>query len=106
MDAVRFLQERNRMYESGAPTPGIRLGTDYDPASAVNVVEEWSAAHPRKTRQDMFPEQYPDAGIDGRGALYACPAEVYGEQACPRIKDGTPVMCYDCRSKFWMQEMT
>lgn len=57
MDAVKFLQERSRMYESGAATPGIRLEDDYDPVIAVKVVEEWSAAHPRKTRQSVFLEQ-------------------------------------------------
>lgn len=49
MDAVKFLQERNRMYESGAATPGIGLEDDYNPVSAVEVVEKWAAAHPRKT---------------------------------------------------------
>lgn len=39
MDAVKFLQERNRMYESGAATPGIGLEDDYDP-----VIEEAEAA--------------------------------------------------------------
>ena len=46
MDSVKFLQERNRMYESGAATPGIGLEDDYDPVSAVKVVEKWAAAHP------------------------------------------------------------
>lgn len=50
MDALEFLKERNRMYESGAATPGIGLEDDYDPVIAVKAVEEWSAAHPRKTR--------------------------------------------------------
>ena len=59
MDAVKFLQERNRMYESGAATPKISLGVNYDPETAVKVVEEWSAAHPRKTRQSLFLERYP-----------------------------------------------
>ena len=27
----------------------------------VRLVEEWSAAHPRKTRQGMFLEQWPNA---------------------------------------------
>ena len=54
MDAVKFLQERSRMYESGAATPGIGLEDDYDPVIAVKVVEEWAAAHPRKTRQTVF----------------------------------------------------
>ena len=53
MDAVKFLQERSRMYESGAATPGIGLEDDYDPVIAVKVVEKWSAAHPHKTRQEV-----------------------------------------------------
>ena len=69
MDAVKFLQERQRMYKSGAATPSIRLGTDYDPVSAVEVVEKWSAAHPVKTRQSVFLEQYPDADISGNGVV-------------------------------------
>lgn len=48
MDAVKFLQERQRMHESGAIAPSVMLGNNYDPASAVKVVEEWAAAHPRR----------------------------------------------------------
>ena len=33
MDAVKFLQERDRMYKSGAATPSIGLEDDYDMAS-------------------------------------------------------------------------
>ena len=39
MDAVKFLQERSRMYETGAATPSIGLEDDYDPVIAVKVVE-------------------------------------------------------------------
>lgn len=35
VDAVKFLQERNRMYESGAATPGIGLEDDYDDAEQI-----------------------------------------------------------------------
>jgi hypothetical protein len=52
MDAVKFLQERKRMYKNGAATPSIRLENDYDPVRAVEDVEEWAAAHPRKARQE------------------------------------------------------
>lgn len=106
MDAVKFLQERSRMYESGAATPGIGLEDDYDPAIAVKVVEEWAAAHPRKTRQSVFLEQWPQAKIDGGGCLEICPCAIstthrdeYGR--CATIDR----RCDDCRKEFWGQEV-
>lgn len=103
MDAVKFLQERNRMYESGAATPGIGLEDDYDPVIAVKVVEEWSAAHPRKTRQSVFLEQYPEAEIDERGDLMLCPRRISVDFRS-RYANCTK-MCSDCRREFWMQEV-
>ena len=104
MDAVKFLQERNRMYESGAATPGIGLEDDYDPVSAVKIVEEWSAAHPRKTRQSVFLEQYPNALLDKDSVLRVCPFLVGGDKPekyrCICLTD-----CSACRREFWMQEV-
>lgn len=106
MDAVKFLQERSRMYESGAATPGIRLEDDYDPVIAVKVVEEWSAAHPRKTRQSVFLEQYPEARIGDDGVLQIYPCSI---SASHRNARGNCVTmgrkCPDCRREFWMQEV-
>lgn len=106
MDAVKFLQERSRMYESGAATPGIGLEDDYDPVIAVKVVEEWSAAHPRKTRQDVFLEQWPEAKIENDGCLGVCP---YLVSAAHRDGHGRCVVydksCVGCRREFWMQEV-
>lgn len=104
MEAVKFLQERNRMYESGAATPSIRLGTDYDPAGAVKVVEEWSAAHPRKTRQSVFLEQYPEGEIDSSGCLMLCPKRISAD-CRNRYGNCTKRLCADCRREFWMQEV-
>ena len=103
MDAVKFLQERNRMYESGAATPGIGLEDDYDPVSAVNVVEKWAAAHPRKTRQSVFLEQYPNARIDSQAVIYVCPADAYGDKVCPKNEENVHMRCLDCRRNFWLQ---
>lgn len=100
MDAVKFLQERSRMYKSGAVTPGY----DYDPVIAVKVVEQWSAAHPRKTRQDVFLEQYPEAEIDERGDLMLCPRRISVDFRS-RYANCTTKMCSDCRREFWMQEV-
>lgn len=102
MDAVKFLQERNRMYESGAVTPGY----DYDPVMAVKIVEEWSAAHPRKTRQDVFLEKWPEANIGGDGVLQVCPAPISeshrnAQGGCGNIHR----KCRDCRKEFWGQDV-
>lgn len=57
MDAVKFLQERNRMFLSGGATPSIGLEDDFDPVKVVEIIERWSVQHPRRTRQDVFLEQ-------------------------------------------------
>lgn len=106
MDAVKFLQERDRMYKSGAATPSIELEDDYDPARAVNVVEKWSAAHPRKTRQGVFLKQWPEASISEHGVLLVCPCSISASHrnahgGCATIDR----RCVDCRREFWMQEV-
>ena len=104
MDAVKFLQERSRMYESGAATPSVRLGDVYNPERAVKIVEEWAAAHPRKTRQSVFLEQYPDAKIDSDGVIAICPT-AFSSAYRDDIGKCAWVSCAKCRREFWMQEM-
>lgn len=104
MDAVKFLEERKRMYESGAATPSIRLEDDYTPERAVKIVEEWSAAHPRKTRQSVFLEQYPDAKIDDDGVIAICPT-AFSSAYRDDIGKCAWVTCSKCRSEFWSQEV-
>lgn len=102
MDAVKFLQERNRMYESGAVTPGY----DYDLVNAVKVVEQWSAAHPRKTRQSVFLEQYPEASIGEHGVVLVCPCQISASHRNAHGECATiGRRCDDCRKEFWLQEM-
>lgn len=106
MDAVKFLQERNRMYESGAATPGIGLEDDYDPVIAVKVVEKWSVAHPRKTRQSVFLEQWPEASLDAGGVFLLCPMTVSAAHRDGNGLCGNPEkQCTYCRREFWMQEV-
>ena len=104
MDAVKFLEERKRMYESGAITPCIEPEDDYNPVNAVKIVEEWSTAHPRKTRQDVFLEQWPEADEDKDGVCNICPKYVIWGASCV-LDDGTFKACNDCRREFWMQEV-
>lgn len=106
MDAVKFLQERKRMHESGAIAPSVMLGNNYDPESAVKVVEEWASVHPRKTRQSIFLEQYPEVSIGDDGVLQVCPAPISeshrnAQGGCGNIHR----RCCDCHKEFWGQEV-
>ena len=59
MDAVKFLEERKRMFKEGSLMPCLDGDIGYNSEKAVKIVEEWSAVHPRKTRQSALLEQYP-----------------------------------------------
>lgn len=104
MDAVKFLQERNRMFLSGAATPGIELEDDFDPVKAVEIIEKWSEQHPRRTRQSVFLEQYPEAEIDEQGYLSLCPRRISAD-CRSRVRPCTKRLCSDCCREFWMQEV-
>ena len=116
MDAVKFIEERNRMCKSfdkycyGCPAwdGSCKLGTGTylkcEAAKQVEIVEEWSAAHPRKTRQSVFLEQYPNAkvvGDTGVPTVYPC----YIEQGMDDVKYCNSLSCSECRREFWMQEV-
>ena len=66
----------------------------------VAVVEQWSLEHSRKTRQDVFLEQWPEAKLfDGIIDIKPCSLVASLRSECPKT------FCYDCRHKFWMQEV-
>ena len=105
MDAVKFIEEHRRMYKvTGKHSPTL---AGWIPAEdVVKEVEEWSAAHPRKTRQSVFLEQYPEASIGDDGVLRLCPfliEESYrnNDGGCKAVQR----QCSDCRKEFWGQEM-
>ena len=105
MDAVKFIEERRRMYTLGCIKHAIN---DYNTKAEAVVaeVEQWSKEHPRKTRQSVFLEQWPDARIYANGALSICPNAVCAWRCG---KDGERVeetgTCDDCCREFWMQEV-
>lgn len=118
MDAVKFLQERARMCNSFSPDcEGCRVDEEKpvisecyrwmfeNPERSVKIVEEWAAAHPRKTRQSGFLEQYPNARIDSQAVIYVCPADAYGDKVCPKNGENVRMLCRDCRREFWTQEV-
>ena len=100
MDAVEFIKECRRMYRvtgKGLPT----LAETIPAEDVVKEVVEWSAAHPRKTRQSVFLEQFPNAKIV-EGALAICP---YNLGLIDRCESEVERLCFDCHREFWMQEV-
>lgn len=112
MDAVKFIKERDRMcrfyHHAGdcyqCPAKDCEcsaLEGMVDDDNIVTIVEEWSAAHPRKTRQSVFLEQYPNCMTDDAGVVGICPRNVDKTYVCDLRRLGG---CADCRRDFWTQE--
>ena len=121
MDTVRFIEERNRMcksFDTGCKwcpafnaedklcCCAVGQESTLDATAQVAIVEEWSAAHPRETRQSMFLKHWPEEAIDSYGVLNLCPApiskshrNIYGKCAHAGVK------CDECRREFWMKEV-
>lgn len=119
MDAVKFIEERNRMCNSfGDKCIGCSASnacndepcccafdqeSTLDATVQVAMVEKWSAEHPRKTRQSVFLEHWPNAKVSVDGVLVFCPQELDGHYTCQST--GAEMRCRSCRLKFWMQEV-
>ncbi len=116
MDAVKFIEERNRMCRfygdwctgcparnaSGASACLVAIELQGNAEEQVQIVEEWSAAHPRKTRQSVFLEQWPDALVAEGGTLGVCPMILSSEYRDENGGCAKPNRdCSDCRRKFW-----
>lgn len=105
MDAVKFIEERRRMYKvTGKHSPTL---AEWIPAGdVVKEVEQWSKEHPCKTRQSVFLEQWPNVVLDEHGVIAICPTTLSAAHR-DRIRDcANPARrCADCRKEFWMQEV-
>lgn len=116
MDALEFLKERKRMCKSQEACVGCPLERshcvfststpDEEDEKSIAAVEQWSKEHPRKTRQSVFLEQYPEAYVLEDGYLEMCPISIsaahrdrYGDCSDPEKP------CADCRREFWSQEV-
>lgn len=116
MDAVKFIKERARMCDSlfgceGCPANSqenglgecfVGIKSKYAPEQQIEIVDKWSKEHPRKTRQSVFLEQYPEAQIDDTDVLCVCPAVISPSYR----KDGGGCLnihkkCANCRYEFW-----
>lgn len=115
MDALEFLKEQKRMCNSyktcyNCPFANSHcivnhLTSDDDYEKIVNRVERWSKEHPRKTRQSVFLEQWPEAKVID-GVLNICPKDLL-KKHCDGSICYNPYSnsCASCRLEFWNQEV-
>lgn len=107
MDAVRFVEERRRMFAVTGENPKYSLFNMGTPAEeVVREVEEWATAHPRKTRQSVFLKQWPEARIGDDGVVKVCPCLISTSHR--NAQDNCATMtrqCATCRREFWMREV-
>ena len=113
MDAVKFLDKVDRLSKRGSTEEKMRYNayrTAGDNTWAVKFVERWAVAHPVKTRQSVFLEQYPETKILEDGAIVICPLSVSAAYREKREKDGSCASlrfgeCDKCRKAFWLDEV-
>ena len=103
MDAVKFVEARRRMFAMTGEHPKNSMFYMGTPAEeVVREVEEWATAHPRKTRQSVFMEQWPNCMMDGDCVVGMCLRNVEKNYICDLNRSAG---CPDCRREFWMQEV-
>ena len=120
MNTYEYIMERKRMCDSfgtkckGCPANfdgifccGLAAMSTLDTKEQIAIVEKWSKEHPKKkTRQEVFLKQNPEARLDAYGVLRICPVEISAEY---RDKGGECLLlysdCRDCRKDFWMAEV-
>lgn len=116
MDAVEFIREEIRMcasyqdctecplYDTAYCSVSPKKRTQEEAREIVLRVEEWCASHPRKTRQAVFLEQWPNAEIDCQGVIAIDPCDL------DKTMHGLSGNCYhedcdECRLDFWQKEV-
>lgn len=119
MDAIKFIEERNRMCKSfdagctGCPACNacddklcacaVGQESTLDATAQLVIVEKWSAEHQRKTRQDVFLEQWPNAKVSIDGVLDFCPLMLDKHYPCQSTD--VEMRCQSCCREFWMHEV-
>lgn len=121
MDAVEYLKEKERMcnsfddsctecrgceiYESMSSLPCRAYIFRY-PEEAVAIVERWSKAHPKKTRQSEFLKMFPKAHMTADNIPSFCPNALDSDFVCSFKKcQDTAFYCLECRKRFWNEEV-
>lgn len=115
MDAVKFVKEYLRMctkvdecedcpvYKTDFCAVPAKERSQESAEEIVKLVDEWAAAHPRKTRQSVFLEQYPNARFEANGIVNIWPCDV--EKNMENVTFCNSLSCPDCRREFWLKEI-
>ena len=111
MDALEFIRERNRMCQSfgdgckNCPANKDRFCIAFNvDEEIVPIVEKWSKENPRKTRQDVFLEQHPEANIEN-GVVDLCPVISGVYEDSKGYCKNPDRSCGFCRREFWLKEV-
>lgn len=82
------------------PCGTFTLTTEENFAKMYDVIEQWSDAHPVKTRQTEFLKQYPETRLESNGAIFIAPCwlshEIGNNGHCDKWHN-----CSDCKKDFW-----
>ena len=118
MDAVEYLKEAMRMCDTTKDCeecPFHNLNATFpchscpghldvaNPEKAVEIVENWAAEHPKKTRQSEFLKMFPNAKLGDSGILWFFPCDI--DTSYKHSKECDNVQCWDCRKKYWLTEV-
>ena len=68
----------------------------------VPIVEKWSKENPKKTRQDLFLEQHPEANIEN-GVVDLCPVISGVYEDSKGYCKNPDRSCGFCRREFWLK---
>lgn len=120
MDAIKFINERNRMCKTYTPkrcegcpanNPNNYGGEGVacimidkiDAERLVPIVEKWSKENAPETRQSLFIKQYPKvATYHGLIGIRPCQMEdSYTSRYCTCDSS----QCGQCRKEYWLQEV-
>lgn len=107
MDALEFIKAIKQMLSAGANNSTVQKYISAykknDCEGMVKAAEQWAAEHPRKTRQSVFLEQFPNAPIytnTHNVALDPCLVDTTLRGHCPTGRG-----CDICRREFWLAEV-
>lgn len=107
MDALEFIKAIKQMLSAGANNSTVQKYISAykknDCEGMVKAAEQWAAEHPRKTRQSVFLEQFPNAPIytnTHNVALDPCLVDTALRGHCPTGRG-----CDICHREFWLAEV-
>ena len=105
MDAVEFIKQVRRMGKQKGEAICFKL--EEKDTEIVDQVEQWAKAHPVKTRQDEFFNQWPDAeiGYDGLPTVAPCQLNIELLQCDSQEDCANRGVCNKCRRDFWLKEI-